>query len=195
MTPAAFLSLALQTVTAPRDVARLLLSIRPGSEALITAFALVVVLNALVYGLSVVALGEGGMAALISAPLAFMALQALTLGLVIAMLSALGRALGGVARLEDVALLLIWLQALRVLAQLGIMVLMLVTPALGSLAVLIVSALGVWIAVHFVDEAHGLQNMLKSVAVLVGSVLGMALAISVILTALGVAPEGVVGNV
>lgn len=51
MSAAALLSLAWQTIVAPREVARLLISLRLSREVLLTGFALVVVLNALIVGL------------------------------------------------------------------------------------------------------------------------------------------------
>lgn len=52
MTLVGFLRLAFNTVSAPRDVARLLLAMNLPSQALWLAFALVIVLNTLVFSVS-----------------------------------------------------------------------------------------------------------------------------------------------
>jgi hypothetical protein len=188
-----FLSLAWQSVTNPRDVARILLSTRLGGEALMTAFALVVVLNGLIYAMT--RLVAPGGAEVVAGPMSFMALQAATLGVSILMLTLAGRGLGGTGGYAAVALMMIWLQALRVVAQVGILLLLLAAPALGGIAVLLVSALGVWIAVHFIDEAHALQNLFKSLMVLIVGVVAMAIALSIVLAMAGFSPQGVAGYV
>ncbi len=196
MTLNGFLTLALQSVTAPRDVARLLLSTRLSAEALATAFALVVVLNAIVFSASGILMPDAaGMSGILGSPVGFMAMQGTTLAVVIVLLTWTGRAFGGRGGYADVAVLMIWLQALRVLAQAGILVILLGSAVLGGLAVMAVTALGVWIAVHFIDEAHELGSLLKAVLVLVAGVLGMAFALSILLTTLGFTPEGVAAYV
>ena len=193
----AFLRLAVQSVTAPRDVARLLLSIRPGAEALWTGFALVVVLNALVFGLSRLLLPDGGLtgAEVLDSPFAFMALQAATLAATIAALTWAGRGVGGSGGLADVAVVMIWLQALRVLAQAVVLVVMPISAFLGAVLVMTASALGIWIAVHFIDEAHALRSVLKAILVLVVGIVGMAIVLSIVLSAIGITPDGVTGYV
>lgn len=194
MTLNGFLSLAWQSITEPRDVARLLLSIRPGSEALLTGFALVIVLNGLLYGVTSL-LGGGSASDILGSPTVFMAMQAGTLAATIVAFTFVGRFLGGIAGLEQVALLMIWLQALRVVGQVIVIVLQVVAGAFAGIAVLAITAIGVWIAVHFLDEAHGLDNLFKALVVLILGVLAMAIALSLVLTAFGVTPQGITGYV
>lgn len=191
MTADGFLKLAAQSVTAPRDVARLLLSIRLNPEALWTAFALAVVLNGLVFALSAQIMPQAsGLPVFLSNPLAFMAMQGASLGATILALTWVGRAMGGTGTVERVAVLLIWLQALRVLVQASLLLILPLSEALGALVQFAASALGVWIVVHFIDEAHELNNLLKSALALVFGVLGMALALSLILSLMGFGPQG-----
>ncbi|MGR3495813.1 YIP1 family protein [Citreimonas sp.] len=192
-----FFRLAVQSVTAPREVARLLLSIRPGTDALATGFALVVVLNALVFGLSRLLFPDGGVtgAEVLNNPFAFMALQAATLAATIAALTWAGRGLGGTGGITDLAVVMIWLQALRVLAQAVVLVLMPISQFLGAVAVMVASALGIWIAVHFIDEAHELRSVLKAILVLIVGIFGMAIVLSIVLSAIGITPDGVTGYV
>ncbi|MBS0123970.1 YIP1 family protein [Thetidibacter halocola] len=194
MTLQGFLSLAVQSVTAPRQVARLLLSIDLSREALRTAFALVIVLNAIVYALSQI-LSGGAVPVLLASPVVFMVLQGATLAGTIAAIAAIGRGLGGAGRIEDIALMMIWLQALRLLAQLAILLVLPLSPALGSALVGLATVLGIWIAAHFIDEAHGFDNMWRAILTLVLGVLAVIVALSFLLTLAGVDPNQVTGYV
>jgi hypothetical protein len=196
MTPAAILSLAVQTVVAPRDVARLLLALRPGTEALWTGFALVVVLNTLVFSAShLLTPGPVPMPLPLGNPAIFAAMQATVLAATIAALTWMGGLFGGRARLADMALLLIWMQALRVIAQAALAVILPLAPGLGTLAFMAITGLGLWILLNFIDEAHGLGSLLKAGAVAGLGLLAMAFALSVVLALAGVDPNGMAMNV
>jgi len=195
MTPNAYLSLAVQSVTAPRDVARLLMAAKLPREALGTAFALVVVLNALVFAVADQLLADEPGGGMLGVPMVFLALQGLTLLATILFMTWTGSLVGGTARLEDMAVLLIWLQSLRVLMQVVLVIVLPVAPALGGLVMLGASAAGVWILLKFIDEAHGLNNMFKAGLVLIFGIVGMAVALSVVLAILGITPNGLTGYV
>lgn len=195
MTLNGFLSLAAQTVTAPREVARLLLSLRLSSEALLTAFALVVVLNALVFSVTLLVVPSQGDLGLLGDPVVFMAMQAATLGGVIAALYWVGSNLGGQATMGSIAILLIWLQALRVLVQSAFIFVLPLSDMLSGAIMLGASAIGVWIMLNFVDEAHGFSSLGKSAIVLILSLLAMAVGLSMLLALIGVTPNGMNANV
>lgn len=194
MTLDGFLKLALQSVTNPREVAALLLSIRPSREALWTAFALVVVLNALIFSASLL-MNPLGVPDFLSSPVVFMTMQAGALAASILALTWTGRLFGGKARIEEIGLLLIWLQGLRVLVQIALLLIIPLSASLAGLGTMAATALGVWIAVNFIDEAHELGGPLRALAVLVLGMLAMAFAISILLTLAGVSPEGIADNV
>lgn len=189
MTLQAYLSLALQTVTNPREVARLLMSMRLTREALFTAFALVVVLNAFMYAASLQLAGPGELDFLQN-PVMFLFLQAVTLGATIVCLTWAGRGIGGAARMDDMALLMIWMQSLRVLVQLAVMLIILVSPAIASALVGLSMVLGLYIAASFVNEAQGFDSFGRAVLSMVMGVLGAVFALSLLLTLLGVQPNG-----
>ncbi len=196
MNPDAILRLAWQSLVAPRDVARLLLSMRLGREALLLAFALVVVLNALIFGLSVqLTPPDPEIAPVMVSPMIFM----LTLGGALAVtaiaLTWTGRALGGSGRIEGIGLLLIWMQALRVLVQIAMLILVPLSTSLAALLVIAASAAGVWILVHFLDEAHGFGSLLRSLTVLLLGVTGVALALALFLSLIGATTMGLNGYV
>lgn len=194
MNAAGILSLALQTVLAPREVARLLLSIRPTTEALWTGFALVVVLNTLVFAVShlVTPVPVPGV---LANPAVFACVQAAVLAASIAALTWMGGLFAGTASLRDMALLLIWMQAMRVLAQALMTLVLPLAPVLGTGVFMAITGLGLWILLNFIDEAHGLGSLLKAGAVAGLGLLAMAFALSIVLALAGVDPNGMAMNV
>lgn len=195
MTPQGFLGLAAQSVTAPQEVARLLLSLRLSREALILAFALVVVLNALFFGLSLVATGTGAANFAALNPVIFGVTLAMSLGGTILALTWAGRGLGGTARAADMAVLVIWLQALRVLVQAAMLVLVPLSAGLAGVVAMLASAVGVWILVNFIETAHGLGSLFKALMVLLLGLIGLGLALGLLFSLLGVDLNGMAGYV
>ena len=196
MTPAAFLRLAVDSVTAPQDVARLLLSLRWSREALLLSFALVVVLNALVFSATMLLAPPGDAElSLLASPMAFMFTLAGALALTIVAFTLAGRALGGTARIEDMAILMIWMQALRVLVQVAMVVVLAISSGLAALLIVATSALGIWILAHFINQAHGLDSLLRAVLVLLLGLTGTALALAFLLTLTGATTMGLNGYV
>jgi len=188
-----FLSLAWQTVQTPRDVARLLLAARLGRDALWTAFALVCTANALVYGTSLAMAGPGSIDFLQS-PSLFLAMQALVLAGTILCLTYAGRGLGGAGRVSDIAVLMVWMQALRVLVQLIMLGLVVISPVLASMLVGLSLVLGIWIALNFVREAHGFDSLVPAGLTMIFGFAGAIFGLSIILTLIGVDPNGVMND-
>jgi hypothetical protein len=196
MTVDGFLKLAWQSVTDPRDVARLLLSIRPGPEALWTAFALVVVLNALVFSSTQLLVPpQGPMPFMFGSPVGFIVTQAATLAGMIAAMTWTGRLLGGQGGMADVGILLIWMQGLRVLVQLILLVLMPLSGLLSGLVMMAASGAGLWILLNFIDEAHELGSLGRAAVVLVLGLLGLGFGLTLLLSLSGFNPEGMMTNV
>lgn len=196
MSPAALLQLGWNSVVAPRDVARLLLSLRLSREALLLGFSLVVVLNALLFGITVLATpNTGAPASILNNPLVFMGLLGSALAMTIVALTWVGRAMGGVGRIEDIAVLLIWMQALRVLVQIAMLVLLPISMAFSTLLVFAASVAGVWMLVHFIDEAHGFGSLLRALLVLLFGVVGTALGLALFMSLIGATTIGLNGYV
>ena len=195
MTLDGFLRLALQTVTAPRDVARLLLSLRLPQEALILGFFLAIVANAAVFALGLVISPPPPDMGLLASPVALMVMQAVVLLALMAVITWLGQVFGGIGQFRDVAVLMIWLQALRVLAQLVLVVLMPLAPSAATLLVVAATAIGAYVTVIFIDEAHGLENVFKAVFVLIFGMLAMAIVLSILLGLAGFEATGVANHV
>jgi hypothetical protein len=73
--------------------------------------------------------------------------------------------------------------------------LMLAVPSLAGLFGLAVAILSLWILVHFVNEAAGLDSIFKTVGVLLSAMVGVILGLSFILTITGLATMGIDANV
>lgn len=107
----------------------------------------------------------------------------------------LGAAIGGTGSLNNMLAVLVWLQGLRVMAQVVLLVLMLALPTLAGLFGLAVAVLSLWMLVHFVNEATGLGSLFKTIGVLLSAMVGIILGLSFILTITGLATMGIDANV
>lgn len=107
----------------------------------------------------------------------------------------LGAAIGGEGGLDDMLAVLVWLQGLRVIAQIILLILMLALPSLAGLFGLAVAILSIWILVHFVNEATRLGSLFRTVGVLLSAMVGIILGLSFILTITGLATMGIDTNV
>ncbi|MBN8186286.1 MAG: YIP1 family protein [Salipiger thiooxidans] len=192
MTPAGFLRLALQTVAAPREVARLLLAMRLSREAILTALALAVVLNGLVAGISFALVPAEALPAQLG-PVFVAGILALELAVTIVLLGVVGRALGGTGRDIEIALLLAWFHVLRALAQLVVLLAGLLSSALGSLLLVAALMAGVWILINFLEVAHGFSDLWKALLLLVIVTIALAFAMVLLLVLAGVSPETMAG--
>ncbi len=178
--------LTVATITDPAGAARALIGLRLPREALWTALLLVAVLNALMFALSNIVLPpppELGL--LFHSPLLYLAVVTGGLTLSVVSLHVIGRMLGGTGTLEDIMVLVVWLQLLRVAVQVVALVLALVTPALSALVVLAAAFYGIYIMVHFVNQAHGLGSLLRSAGVLLASAFAILLVLSLFLSFIG----------
>jgi len=191
-----FFRLALNTVTAPRDVARLLLSMSLPSQVLWLAFALVIVLNTLMFSLSLLTTPPSdALGPLLGSPIVFGVMLAVSVAALIFAVTVCGRPLGGRATYGQVAILVIWLQALRVLVQAAVVVLGPVSLFLSGVVISAASVLGIWIFVNFIDVAHEVGSLLKAGLILLLAVVGMMLGLSLIFSLLGVQTGGIPGYV
>lgn len=188
--------LVVTSVRDPATAARSLMDMHLPREALWTALVLVAVLNTLLYGISnLLVPGPSPLPAGLEAPGLYFAFVAGGLVLTIYAIFWTGRALGGQGQIGDVMVVIIWLQTLRVAVQVAALVLILISPLLSALLIFAAALLGVYILVHFVNQAHALGSLGKSAGVLIASVLAMVLALSLILSLVGAPFTGAETNV
>ncbi|SLN29551.1 Yip1 domain protein [Roseivivax jejudonensis] len=192
MTVNGFLSLAWQSVVAPREVARMLLSLRLSGDVVGTGFALVVVLQTALVTLSAqIVPPDPSIAPLLSQPFLFAAGLAVVLVILTLALTWAGRGLGGVARLRDVGLLVVWVQGLDVLVQVLLTILAPLVPPIAALVSLAATGVGLWILLNFLAEAQGFEGVGKAALALLVAVTGLALGLALIVTLSGATVEAV----
>ena len=188
--------LALLTVRDPQAAAKIVLGWHLPREALWTAIGLVSVIVTILSTLSNMLFPvPAPLAAIVANPFVYFLIAA---GGFIAMVYAIywsGRMLGGEGPVEDLMVLLLWLQALRAAAQAGVIVLLLLAPVLASLAVLVVGLATLWVFVHFINIGLRLGSIGRAIVVLIVGALALLVGLSFLLSLIGVSAVGVPLNV
>ncbi|MFU8882482.1 MAG: YIP1 family protein [Rhodobacterales bacterium] len=181
-------ALVVDTLRDPRATAERLIAQDIGMPTLWAGLALAAVLNALLVGVNLMLFPNAAfpLPALLLNPVIYAVMMAAGLAFSIFVLTWVGGKMGGQGALQDVAVLLIWLQYLRLVAQLVLLVLTLVIPVLAIIATLAVALYSFWLLLTFLDVAHRLGSLGKSALVLVFSFLGVIFALSMLLTLIGV---------
>lgn len=188
--------LAWNSVTAPRDVARLLLATNLPNQVLWLCFSLVIVLNTLMFALSLMVMPTGDMIGpVLGSPVVFGAMLGLSVAALVVAVTLCGRPFGGRATFQQIGILVIWLQALRVVLQGVVVLLGPVSLFLSGLVISAATVVGIWIFVNFIDVAHEVGSLLKSGLILLLAVVGMMLGLSMIFSLLGVQTGGIPGYV
>ena len=196
MTNGGWVQLANLSVTDPAEAARVLLSFRVPSEALWTALVLVAVLNTLVFAVTnILVPAPSTMPGLFDSPVIYFGLICGGLVLTVLAIHWVGGLFGGTASRDDVMILIVWLQGLRVLVQVAALVLMLVAPLLSAILVIAAAFVGLFITLHFIDQAHGFKSLGKSAGVLIASGLAIIVGLSVLLSLIGGPFIGTIPNV
>ena len=178
--------LFLETITAPKDAARRLLTINIFGIETWMAFTLSIILNGLVYVTTILIFPDAAPPMIREVnpiPLTIIILASMVLGTL--SLYAGGKALQGVANLNDLLILVAWLQVMRLAVQVAGFVLLLVSPVLAALLTTLASFYGIWILLNFVNEAQGYNSFGKSVANMVLGFVGLAFLFSLFISAFG----------
>lgn len=179
-------NLAVASVKTPAIAARTLMAMGFDTGTLWNALVLVAVANTFLFSLSNVILpGPSPLPEILSAPLVYFAVVAGGLALTAVSIRWVGRFMGGKGSLADILVLIVWMQVLRVLVQVVVLVLVFVIPLLSALLVFASALIGVYMLVHFINQAHRLDSPGKAAVVLVVSVLAIVVGLSVLLTLVG----------
>lgn len=189
-----WIPLAQTTLRDPRAAATQIMGWKLSRDALWTALALVAVLNTFMV-LLVLQINEPAV------PLPSYFERPLTLFVLIAGLMAIyvhamywaALSIGGQGELADVLALVIWFQVLRAAAQVCVLVLSLIVPALGMVLSLVIAIWGVWIFLSFIAAAMHLPSVGHALIVLVVAAIGLVLGLGIMVALIGVLTQGVVG--
>lgn len=186
MTGADWRDLAVRSVTDPAAAARALIDLHLEREALWTGLALAVVLNTFLHTLWAAAIPQTeALPQLLSSPVVYGGVMGGSLLMSIIAVFQVGRLMGGQGSFADVMVVMVWLQFLQVAVQAAELVLILTLPALSVLLILAAGAVGIYIFLHFVDQAHRLGSIWRAAGVSLAAMFAIALAIYLILTLAG----------
>ncbi|AXI42436.1 Yip1 family protein [Sulfitobacter sp. SK011] len=196
MTGDAFFPLVQTTLRAPRLAAAQIIGWQLGRDVLWTALGLVAVLNTFVVVLLVqMAQPDMPLPSYFNAPLVLYVLLAGTIVVYVHAIYWAGLAIGGEGSLGDVLALVVWLQVLRAVAQIGVLVLTVLVPSLALVLSLAIAVWGLWILLNFITTALNLPTIGHAAAVLIIGAVGLVLGLGVMLSLIGLAAQGVLSNV
>lgn len=181
----------LLSVRQPAEAARAIFALNLTREALWTGLALAVVMNTLLYALSLMVFPPPPGVQFVLSPMTMLVMLAAGLVVIVFGLFWGGRAMGGKdSRFGDVLASITWLQFMHLVVQFATIVLMAVSPDLASLGAFAAELYGIWILAHFLNEAFRFGALSKAFFLLVVTVLGLAFGLTLFLTMIGVAALG-----
>ncbi len=183
--------MVIESVTRPRDGAARILAMPLSREAVGTGFALVAVVNTILYSLSIMLFeATTGMMTGMNVPALYLALLSAAMLVGALAISWIGRAMGGRATVMQILPLVVWLQALRALAQLGLIGAMLIAPGLANALSVGIGLFGLWLMANFLDVAQGWKSLGKSFLVMVLTGLGFVFGLSLFMALVGATAMG-----
>jgi len=180
-----------ETVATPQLAALRIMAMNIPRQSLWQGLALATVLNVILYALTGLIYPpkdpaiQAFYAPIVQTPVLFAAFMFVMLALVVKFISRIGIFIGGNARLEDILVLVTWLQVLRLMVGLFTLVFSSIVPGLASLLALVAGIWGIYIHIVFVDQAHGFHNRIKAAIltalVYAGVTIGIVLALITII--------------
>lgn len=187
--------LVIETIRAPGSAAARILEVDLPRRWLWMALGLMCVLNAMITSISIrISPPAPEMQMMVPPALQSPVLFALflygALVIMVMVLQWIGQSLGGAATRGDILVLMTWLQVMRLLFQALVLVLSLVSLAVGSIVVLAGSVWAIYIMAAFIDRANGFGNLLKAFGVMVLALIAVAFGLSLFLAVLGIANFG-----
>lgn len=192
MTPDVLIPLARTTLREPRRAAETILSWQLSRETLWTAMALVAALYTFVLSL-LIALTPNAMSlpGYANSPLALFVLVAGVMVVYVHAAYWTGLAMGGSGTLDGLLAVMVWLQVMRAVAELGLIVLSFVMPAMATLASIVLTGWSLWVMLHFLVAALHLPSMGKAFLVLILSGIGLVVGLGILLALIGLTAQGV----
>ncbi|MHA6261916.1 Yip1 family protein [Arenibacterium sp. CAU 1754] len=188
--------LVVMTLRTPAEAARVLIGLYLSRQTLWMGLILVAALQTL----TLVLMGylipsDFPMSALLETPLTLFAASVAGLALMVFAMHRVGLQMGGRASLNDIIVVMVWLQLLRVAAQIITIGLALIVPFLATLVSFAAGLLALYIIVHFIDQVHQLNSIPWSIAVLAISMFITMIGLSVLILLVGAPILGTSGNV
>jgi hypothetical protein len=181
-----FRDLALLTLRDPAEGGRRILAMNLAREVLWTALLLALVLNTLLLTAQNVMTPPGPeMPSLFTSPGLYFVMMAGGQILFIFGIYLAGGWLNGQGCLRDVMAVMVWLQLLQVVVQALVMVLLFVAAPLAMLLNFAAMLYGLYILLHFIDQAHRLNSLMRAAGVLAAALFAIAVALSLLIALVG----------
>ena len=181
------------SITEPAQAAQNVLRLNLPVQVLWTALALAAVLNVIL--LAVLQLFSPAPEALeagafVLTPFSYAGVVGAFLVLFVFGTQSMGRFLGGIGSQPATLAIIVWFQAVSLTLEVGQLVLLLVSPVIGSLYGLVSLGLLAWVFVNFVNVLHGFDNLAKSMLTVVLSLIVTALGAGLVLAMFGIGRAG-----
>lgn len=186
-------SLLVQTIYAPADAARAIISINLPREAAWMALIVSAILNTLIYflNMALIPLPEDIWLPVIRTPITYLMMSFSLTTMMVFALFWTGRSLQGQAQLASIVSLVAWLVCLQSLADLAFVVLFIFIPMLAGLFSMAAALYGIWILINFITVAHGFPDKSKAVLTIVLALVGLIVGFSLFLSVIGVTAMGI----
>jgi hypothetical protein len=182
----------------PGQAARHVIDLRMPRDVLWTMLVLACALNAILFWASVSLTPPPPpldmpdvvleLPAFLKSPILVFIFSAGGMVLMIHLLHWVGSIMGGDGELGDMLSAFVWMQVLRLMAQLGTVVLLVVSPPVASLYGIVVAVISLWITVNFINQGANLGSNLKTIGLLMVVFVGFVVGLSLLLAVTGLAP-------
>lgn len=174
----------LATLRDPDAVAAQLLSLKLAPKAVWHLFALTIIASVMMfYGTELflpTGLGQ------IIPPFTLVVMMTANLSVLSFAMLGTGRAMEGTARLDQMVLVLSWMQVMLIALQVPQSILGMMFPSLAGVFSMMVVFYALWLTVRFVKVAHGFETLGRAIATVVMAFAGITLGMVVLMSLLGV---------
>lgn len=177
----------------PSESARRVIELNLPRDALWTGLALVAVLNVILVVLlqmispAPVAFQEQAFAL---SPFGFVAIIGIFLGLFVFGIFYAGKIMGGAGTLHASLAIIVWFQSISLTLEAIQVLLVLISPAIGSIFGLLSLGALIWCFVNFINVLHGFNNIGKALVTIFLALIGTALLAGIVLALFGLGPTG-----
>ncbi len=185
--------LVFTTLKNPQAAARRLIAKQVPAQAIWLGLALVSVMSLMVLQLSLMAVGDGQMlnpaGSAFRQPVTGTIFQAFSILLIAVVMTFTGRVCGGKGRFMEALLLVVWLEFILTILAVVQLVGLLLIPIVGIVLSVLAVPLFIWLLVSFTATVHGFKNLLLVLFGMVGAFVLMAVALAIVLVAIGIDPN------
>ena len=191
-----FGDLIVETLRNPANAAEQMMGLNLSRQTLYEALFAAAIIYAIAMSIPLLLIPQDiDVPGLFGMPLAMSALFAGALVVMAHLFFWAGRAMGGQGEMNDILTIVVWLQGLRAIFQLVVVVLSFIVPGLAGLVGIAMSLYGVYILIQFLKVGHRFENGYQSAGLIVVVITGLVLGLALLLSLLGVSIEGANANV